>query len=143
MARCPVDGGPTPTVQVLAGRATELVDSSALSFLLSQSLLAEQEAEEAEELEANMAAREQQLLEEVERLRTSPERRARGSAVEVAAAWWSLGKLALRKKKAKRRRKKKLPRAGGLPGQRARSDDGRHSSRVALKMWPSRVDPFG
>ena len=38
VARCPVDGGPTLTVRVLAGRAA--VDSSALSFLLSQSLLA-------------------------------------------------------------------------------------------------------
>ena len=42
---------PTQTVPVLAGRAAEAVDSSALSFLLSQSLLAEQEAKEAEELE--------------------------------------------------------------------------------------------
>ena len=39
LARCPVDGGPTLTVPVLVGRAAESVDSSALSFLLSQSLL--------------------------------------------------------------------------------------------------------
>ena len=115
VARCPVDGGPTLTVPVLAGRAAESVDSSALSFLLSQSILAEQEAKEAEELEANLAAREQQLLEEVERLRTSPTRGARGSPVEAAAAWWSLAKPATRKKKAKRRRKKKLPRGGTRP----------------------------
>ena len=81
-------------------------------FFLSQSLLAEQEAKEAEELEANLAAWQQQLLEEVERLRTSPTRGARGSPVEAAAAWWSLAKLATRKKKSKRRRKKKLPRGG-------------------------------
>ena len=75
VARCPVDGGPTLTVPVLAGSAAEAVDSSALSFLLSQSLLAEQEAKEAEELEANLADREQKLLEEVERLRTSRDTR--------------------------------------------------------------------
>ena len=116
VARCLVDGGPTLTVPVLAGRAGEAVDSSALSFLLSQSLLAEQEAKEAEELEANLAAREQQLLEEVERLRTSPTRGARGSPVEAAAAWWSLAKLASKKKKkSKRRRKKKLPRGDTRP----------------------------
>ena len=114
MARCPVDGGPTLTMPVLTGRAAELVDSSALSFLLSQSLLAEQEAKEAEELEANLVAREQQLLEEVERLRTSPVRGARGSPVEVDAAWW-FAKLASKKKKVKRRRKKKLPRGGTGP----------------------------
>ena len=104
----------TLTMPVLTGRAAELVDSSALSFLLSQSLLAEQEAKEAEELEANLVAREQQLLEEVERLRTSPVRGARGSPVEVDAAWW-FAKLASKKKKAKRRRKKKLPRGGTRP----------------------------
>ena len=83
------------------------MDSSALSFLLSQSLLAEQEAKEADELEADLAAREQKLLEEVERLRTSPTRGARGSPVEAAAAWWSLAKLASKKEESKRKRKKK------------------------------------
>ena len=105
VARCLVDGGPTLTVPVLAGRAAEAVDSSAVSFLLSQSLLAEQE-----EFEANLASREQKLLEEVERLRTSPTRGARGSPVEAAAAWWSLAKLASEKKKSKRKRKKRRKR---------------------------------
>ena len=77
-------GDPDPCRSWLQG---ESVDSSALSFLLSQSLMAEQEAKEAKELEANLAAREQQLLEEVEEARTSPTRGARGSPVEVAAAW--------------------------------------------------------
>ena len=43
VARCPVDCGPTLTLPVLAGRASRW-DSSALPFLLSQLLLAEQEA---------------------------------------------------------------------------------------------------
>ena len=109
VARCPVDCGPTLTMPVSA----ELVDWWTPLHLSFSSLLAEQEAKEAEELEANLAAREQQLLEEVERPRTSLVRDTRGSPVEVAAAWWSLAKLAS-KRKAKRR-KKKLPQGGTRP----------------------------
>ena len=64
-------------------------------------------------MEADLASKEQLLLDEVERHPTSPTRR--GSRVEVAAAYfWYVAKLALghepsgssgRRKKKKRRRK--------------------------------------
>ena len=67
-------------------------DLVTVSHLLSQTLLAKQRAEEeareareVEELEADLASKEQQLLDEVERHQTSLTRSSRGSRVKVAA----------------------------------------------------------
>ena len=48
----------------------------------------EEEAKEVEDLETALASKEQWLLEELEKLQTSPDRGRRGLPVEVAAAWW-------------------------------------------------------
>ena len=73
-------------------------DDATIAFLLSQALSAEKEVKEVEELVADLARKERRLREELEMLRTSPARGARGSPVEVAAAWWSTAKTALVKR---------------------------------------------
>ena len=82
-------------------------DDATIAFLLSQTLMAQQraeeEAKEVEVLEADLGSKEQRLLEEIERLRTSADRGARGSHVEVAAAWWLKAKLAWRKRQRKKK----------------------------------------
>ena len=54
--------------------------------------------EEVEKLLADLDKREQKLLEEIERHRTTRESGAPGSRVEVAAAWWWVSKTALAKR---------------------------------------------
>ena len=49
------------------------------------------EAQEVEELEADLASKEQQLLDEVERHRTSPTRSSCSSRGKVAAAYCQIG----------------------------------------------------
>ena len=73
-------------------------DDATVAFLVSQTLLAEKEAKEVEELVADLAKREQKLLEELERHRASFKRGDPGSRVEVAAAWWWLAKTAFMKR---------------------------------------------
>ena len=48
VARCPVDGGPTLAMPVLAGRAAEMVDFFALSFLTAQALEGKRKEEQEE-----------------------------------------------------------------------------------------------
>ena len=69
-----------------------------LSFLLAENLARVKDKEEVEKLLADLAKREQKLLEEIERHRTTRERGAPGSRVEVAAAWWWVSKTALAKR---------------------------------------------
>ena len=95
-------------------------DDTTIAFLLSQTLMAQQraeeeakEAKEVEDLEAALASKEQWLPEELEMLQTSPDRGRRSSPVEVAAAWLFQAKLALwnrqRRKEKKRRKLRRRP----------------------------------
>ena len=78
--------------------SAEAIDESTLSFLLSENLARVKEKEEVEKLFADLDKREQKLLVEIERHRTTRERGAPGSRVEVAAAWWWVSKTALAKR---------------------------------------------
>ena len=77
-ARVPLLGAPS-----MASPSAEAIDESTLSFLL------------VEELVADLARREQKLLEELERHRASFKRGDRSSRVEAAAAWWFMAKTGL------------------------------------------------
>ena len=68
----------------MASPSAEAIDESTLSFLLAENLARVKEKEEVEKLLADLDRREQKLLEEIERHRTSRERGAPGSRVEVA-----------------------------------------------------------
>ena len=112
--RCAV-GGPASS----GGPAAETVDAAALSFLLAQSLAAQQQEEEeakeqvaVAELEAQVAAAEDLLLVQLQREREEGIRVTRQtwstlSRVEQLAVHWSLARVAVEKKKDKWKRKKK------------------------------------
>ena len=85
-AGVPLLGAPS-----MASPSAETIDESTLSFLLAENLARVKEKEEVEELVADLARREQKLLEELERHRASFKRGDRGSRVEAAAAWWFYG----------------------------------------------------
>ena len=95
---CPCGGVPSLVPVVMVQEAAQ--DDATIAFLLSQTLL----AKEMEVLEPDLASKEQRLVEEIERDRSSAERPSRDSRVEVAAAWWVLTKLALRKRKTKKKK---------------------------------------
>ena len=99
-AACPCSSG-VPPLPALGGDCS--LDDVAVQFLVAQTLLErEQKAlavkEEEEVLLADLDKREQKLLEEIERYRTTRERGSPGSRVEVAAAWWWVSKTALAKR---------------------------------------------
>ena len=80
----------------MASPSAEAIDESTLSFLLAENLARVKDKEEVEKLLADLAKREQKLLEEIERHRASYKRGGdRGSRVEAAAAWWFMAKTAL------------------------------------------------
>ena len=67
-------------------------------FLLSQTVLAEKEAKEEEELVADWASKEQRLLVGVKSFARSWDRSSPLSNIEAAAATWCSAKTALTKK---------------------------------------------
>ena len=69
-----------------------------IAFLLSQTLLAEKEAKEEEELVADLASKEQRLLVAVKSFARSWDRSSPLSHVEASAATWCSAKTALTKK---------------------------------------------
>ena len=71
----------------MASPSAEATDESTLSFLLAETLAWVKEKEKVEELVADMAKREQKLVEKIQRYRASYKRGDRGSRVEAAAAW--------------------------------------------------------
>ena len=93
---CPSCGVPSLVAVVMVQEAVH--DDATVAFLVSQTMLAEKEAKEVEELVADLDKREQQLLEEIESYRASYKRGAPASRVEVAAAWWWRSKTALAKR---------------------------------------------
>ena len=93
---CPSGGVPSLVAVVMVQEAAH--DDATVAFLVSQTLLAEKEAKEVEELVADLAKREPKLLEELEWHRASFKRGDPGSRVEVAAAWWWLAKTVLVKR---------------------------------------------
>ena len=98
-AACPrLPGAPLLGAPSMASPSAEAIDESTLSFLLAESLARVKEKEEVEELVADLARREPELLEELVRHRASFKRGDRGSRVEVAAAWWFKAKTALAKR---------------------------------------------
>ena len=88
-------GVPLLDAPSMASPSADAIDESTLSFLLAENLARVKEKEEVEELVADLAWREQKLLEELERHRASFKRGDRGSRVEAAAAWWFMAKTAL------------------------------------------------
>ena len=114
---------PSLVLVALAAPAVETVDAAALSFLLAQTLAAQQQ-EEVEvkeqaavaELEAKVAAAEDRLLAQLQREREEGTRVSRQtwstlSRVEQFAVQWFLAKEAVGKRKVKRKRKKKRRRS--------------------------------
>ena len=83
---CPSSGVPSLVAVVMVQEAVH--DDATVAFLVSQTMLAEKDAKEVEELVADLAKREQKLMEEMERDRASRKRGDPASRVEVAAAWW-------------------------------------------------------
>ena len=78
-AGVPLLGAPS-----MASPSAEAIDESTLSFLRAENLARVKEKVEVEELVADLAWREQKLLEELERHRASFKRGDRGSRVEAA-----------------------------------------------------------
>ena len=98
-AACPrLPSAPLLGAPSMASPSAEAIDESTLSFLLAENLARVKDKEEVEKLLADLDKREQKLLEEIERYRTTRERGAPGSRVEVAAAWWWVSKTALAKR---------------------------------------------
>ena len=103
----------------LAAPAVESVDAAALSFLLAQTLAAQQQEEvEAKEqaavaeLEEKVAAAEDRLLRELEKdraeaVRVTTQSWPTLSRVEQLAIVWFLAKDKVRKRKVKRKKKKR------------------------------------
>ena len=96
-------------------------DDATVSYLLSQTLLAEQEAKEVEELEAKLVDREQRLLMSCRELRGRHDLRDQFTRLETQViSWagikWEIDKKKGKKRKRKKRRKKHLPRNPLLQG---------------------------
>ena len=98
---CPSGGVPAlvPVVMVQ--------DDATVSYLLSQTLLAEQEAKEVEELEAKLADREHRLMMSIRELCGRCDLRDQFTRLETQVIGWSGIKWKVEKKKEKKRKKKK------------------------------------
>ena len=84
-------------------------DDATVSCLLSQTLLAEQEAKELEELEAKLADREHRLLMSCSELCGRFDLRDQFTRLETQLIGWAGIKWEIEKRKGKKRRKRKLP----------------------------------
>ena len=74
-------------------------DDPTVSYLLSQTLLAEQEAKEVEELEAKLAGKEQWLMTHIEQLQGRPDLHDELSRLEMGGIGWIMIKREVVKKK--------------------------------------------
>ena len=87
-------------------------DDALVSHLLTQTLLAEQEAKEAEELEAKLTGTEQRLMRLTEELRRHTELRDHLSRLEMAVISWVMTKTEVMKRKGEGKKRPPRPRCG-------------------------------
>ena len=127
---CPSGGVPALVPVVMVQEAAH--DDATVSYLLSQTLLAEQEAKEVEELEAKLADREHRLMTSIRELRGRYDLRDQFTRLETqvigwAGIKWEVEKKKEKKRKRKKRKKRKLPRAPRpREGRRRPCDHQRH-----------------
>ena len=101
---------PSVVPPALAAPAAETVDAAALSFLLTQSLAAQQQEKEDKELEADLGRQEKRLMDLVEEERRQGPRQF--SRIEKAIFhWFLLKRKEEKRRKRKKRRKRRLPRS--------------------------------
>ena len=120
---CPSGGVPALVPVVMVQEAAH--DDATVSYLLSQTLLAEQEAKEVEELEAKLADREHRLMTSIRELRGRYDPRDQFTRLETqvigwAGIKWEVEKEKKRKRKRKKRRKRKTPKTSSSRGRRHR-----------------------
>ena len=124
---------PSAVPPALAAPAAETVDAAALSFLLTQSLAAQQQEKEDKELEADLGRQEKRLMDLVEEERRQGPRQF--SRIEKAIFhWFLLKRKGEKRRKRKKRRKRRLPRSP-RPLLRGRV-------RRRQRQWPSRYAGF-
>ena len=121
---CPSGGVPALVPVVLLQEAAH--DDATVSYLLSQTLLAEQEAKEVEELEAKLADREHRLMTSTRELRGRYDLRDQFTRLETQVIGWAGVKWEVEKKKEKnrkkkKRRKKKTPKSSSSRAARTRT----------------------
>ena len=134
---CPSGGVPALVPVVMVQEAAH--DDATVSYLLSQTLLAEQEAKEVEELEAKLADREHRLMTSIRELRGRYDLRDQFTRLETqvigwAGIKWEVEKKKEKKRKRKKRRKKRTPRTSS-----SRSTPG----RTRRRHWHWRVRHAG
>ena len=100
---CPLGGVPTLVPVVMVQEAAH--DDATVSYLLSQTLLAEQVAKEVVELEAKLADWEHQLLMSVSQLRGRYDLRDQFTRLETQVIGWAGIKWEVEKKEKKRKKK--------------------------------------
>ena len=120
---CPSGGVPALVPVVMVQEAAH--DDATVSYLLSQTLLAEQEAKEVEELEAKLADREHRLMTSIRELRGRHDLRDQFTRLEKqvigwAGIKWEVEKKKEKKRKRKKRRKRKTPKTSSSRGRRHR-----------------------
>ena len=123
-------------------------DDATISFLLSQTLLAKQEAKEVEEFAAELAGKEQWLMTHIEQLRGRPDLLDDFSRLEMGVIGWFMIKREVMKKKGEKEEegggrksfRNLPPPAGRCSGCRLRST--RHldsprplSARCLVRQW--------
>ena len=116
---CPSGGVPALVPVVMVQEAAH--DDATVSYLLSQTLLAEQEAKEVEELEAELADREHRLMTSIRELRGRYDLRDQFTRLETQVIGWAGIKWEVEKKKEKKRRKKKTPKSSSSRAARTRT----------------------
>ena len=105
-------------------------DDATVSFLLLQTLLADQEAKEVEELEAKLTRTEHRLMRLTEELRRYPEvqiSRLEMAVISLVMTKTEVVKRKGEKRKRKKKRKKRFPRSSPLPR--------RVSGRCQVRQW--------
>ena len=105
---CPSGGVPALVPVVMVQEAAH--DDATVSYLLSQTLLAKQEAKEVEELEAKLADTEHRLMTSIRELRGRYDLRDQFARLETQVIGWAGIKWEVEKKEKKRKRKKRRKR---------------------------------